>query len=134
MLSGFGGDREKQQRELLFIAAIMGFLSIVFGAFGGYALEAFLEPVDRGIYEPGMRYAYIHVLAIVGSVLAIPLAGKPQYLVLAAWFFIIGVVIYTGSLILLALTGIEFFAQITPPGALGFLLGWGFFAYAMRRA
>ncbi len=125
---------EKQQRGLLFIGAILGFLSIVFGAFGGYALEPFLEPVDREIYELGMRYAYIHVLAIVGSVLAIPLAGKPEHLVLAVWFFIIGVVVYTGSLILLALTGIEFFAQITPLGALGFLLGWGFFANAMRRA
>ena len=79
-----------------------------------------------------MRYAYIHVLAIIGTVLVMPLVGNPRHLVLAAWFFIIGVVIYTGSLILLALTGIAFFEQTTPLGALGFLLGWGFFAYAMR--
>lgn len=123
---------EKQQRELLFIAAIMGFLSVVFGAFGGYALEGFLDQVNREIYELGMRYAYIHVLAIIGTVVVIPLAKRPEHLVLAAWFFVIGVVIYTGSLILLALTGIEFFENITPLGGLGFLLGWGFFAYAMR--
>ncbi len=133
MLFESGGIMQTQQRELLFIAAIMGLLSIVFGAFGGYALESILKPEDMEIYDLGMRYAYIHVLAIVGSVLAIPLAGKPEHLVLAVWFFIIGVIIYTGSLLLLAVTSIEFFEQITPLGALGFLLGWGFFANAMRR-
>ena len=123
---------DKQQRELLFIAGILGFLSILLGGFGGFALDAFLELEDKQIYDQGMRYAYVHVLAILGSALAIPLAGKADRLVLAAWFFIAGIVIYTGSLILLALTGVAFFEQTTPIGGLSFLLGWGFFASSMR--
>jgi uncharacterized membrane protein YgdD (TMEM256/DUF423 family) len=61
-----------------------------------------------------------------------PLAGIPKYLNLAAWFFIAGIVLFSGSLILLALSHNTVFAMITPLGGIGFLLGWGFFAYGLR--
>ncbi len=125
---------KQRQHELLFIAAVLGFLAVAFGAFGSHALKGLLSETGQHQYDVGVRYAFIHVLAILAVALAIPLAGKPGHLNLAAWFFISGVVLFSGSLMLLALSNIEFFAVITPLGGLGFLLGWGFFAYGIRGA
>jgi len=123
-----------RQRELLFIAAIIGFLGVALGAFGAHALKNILSEAGQRQYDLGVRYAYIHALALAVSSLAMPLAGNSKRLNLAAWFFIAGVVMFSGSLILLALTGIKFFAAITPLGGLSFLLGWGFFAYSIKQA
>jgi uncharacterized membrane protein YgdD (TMEM256/DUF423 family) len=127
-----GKNEVDRQRELLFIAAIIGFLGVAFGAFGAHALKDTLSVAGRGQYELGVHYAYIHVLAIGVAALALPIVGAPNRLNLAAWFFIAGVAMFSGSLILLALTGITFFVVITPLGGLCFLLGWGFFANSIR--
>jgi len=123
---------KQRQHELLFIAAVLGFLTVGFGAFGSHALKGMLSEAGQHQYDVGVRYAFIHILAILAVGLAIPLAGKPGHLNLAAWFFISGVVLFSGSLMLLALSNIEFFTVITPLGGLSFLLGWGFFAYGIR--
>lgn len=123
---------KETQRELLFIAAIIGFLSVAFGAFGSHALKDILSESGQHQYDLGVRYAFIHGLALLATSLAMPLAGKPKHLNLAAWFFISGVVMFSGSLILLSLSGIAFFAAITPLGGLSFILGWGFLAYGIR--
>ncbi len=123
---------KERQHELLFIAAVLGFLAVAFGAFGAHALKDMLSEAGQHQYDLGVRYAFIHILAILAVGLAMPLAGKPGRLILAAWFFISGVVLFSGSLMLLALSNIEFFAVITPLGGLSFLLGWGFFAYGIR--
>jgi len=123
---------KERQEELLFIAAILGFLAVAFGAFGSHALKDMLSESGQHQYDLGVRYAFIHVLALLATTLAMPLAGKPKHLNLAAWFFISGIVLFSGSLILLALSHIAFFAVITPLGGLGFLLGWFYFAYGIR--
>ena len=125
---------KERQHELLFIAAVLGFFAVAFGAFGSHALKGMLSEAGQHQYDVGVRYAFIHVLAILAVGLAIPIAGRPGHLNLAAWFFISGVVLFSGSLMLLALSNIEFFAVITPLGGLCFLLGWGFFAYGIRGA
>lgn len=123
---------KERQRELLFIAAVLGFMAVAFGAFGSHALKDMLSEAGQHQYDLGVRYAFIHVLALLAVSLAMPLAGKPKHLNLAAWFFISGVLIFSGSLMLLALSQIKFFAVVTPLGGLCFLLGWGFFAYGIR--
>lgn len=123
---------KQQQRELIFYAAIIGLLAVALGAFGAHALREFLDETRLQRFDLGIRYAYIHCLAIVATALALPLAGRPEKMLLAAWMFMAGVVVFSGSLILLGLTDIRFFAAITPLGGLCLLLGWGFFAYSIR--
>jgi len=123
---------KKTQINLLFIATIFAFFAVAFGAFGAHALKDILSKVGLHQYELGVRYAFIHALAIFAAGLAMPLASKPKYVNLAAWFFIAGIVLFSGSLILLALSQKMAFAMITPLGGLAFLLGWFFFAYGLR--
>jgi uncharacterized membrane protein YgdD (TMEM256/DUF423 family) len=123
---------KKTQIKLLFIATVFAFFAVLFGAFGAHALNNILSEAGQHQYDLGVRYAFIHTLGIFVAGLAMPLAGLPKYLNLAAGFFIGGIVLFSGSLILLALSQITAFAMITPLGGIGFLLGWGFFAYGLR--
>jgi uncharacterized membrane protein YgdD (TMEM256/DUF423 family) len=125
---------KEKQISLLIIAAIFGFLAVVFGAFGAHALKEILGEAGRQQYNLGVRYAFIHVFAIFAVGLAMPLAGKVKTLNYAAGFFVAGIILFSGSLILLALSQRNFFAMITPLGGLAFLLGWGFFIYGLRAA
>ena len=131
-LPELGGRMKNRQSELLFIAAIIGFLGVVLGAFGAHALKDMLGETAQRQYDLGVHYAFIHALAILAAGLAIPVVGKPKHLNLAAWLFISGVVLFSGSLILIAISGIKIFAVTAPLGGLSLLLGWGFFAYAIR--
>ncbi len=79
--------KEKQIR-LLIIAAIFGFLAVVFGAFGAHALKEILGEAGRQQYDLGVRYAFIHVFAIFAAGLAMPLAGNIKTLNYAAGFFL----------------------------------------------
>ena len=121
-----------RQRTLFFVAAIIGFLSVAFGAFGAHALKDMLSEAGQRQYDLGVRYAFIHALVLLATGLIMPLVTNARRLEMAGWFFISGVVMFSGSLILLGLTGIAFFASITPLGGLSFLLGWAFFAFSIR--
>ncbi len=123
---------KETQINLLFIGTIFAFFAVAFGAFGAHALKDTLSEAGLHQYDLGVRYAFIHTLAIFAAGLSMPLAGKAKYLNFAAWFFIAGIVLFSGSLILLALSQKVAFAMITPFGGFAFLLGWGFFAYGLR--
>lgn len=107
----------------LFLAALCGGLGVAVGAFSTHALKARLSPHALGIFETGARYQMIHALAIGLAALTIDATGDP-YAVLAAMAFLVGIVLFSGSLYLLALTGIKAFGAITPLGGLAFLAGW----------
>lgn len=125
---------KEKQIWLLLIAAVMGFLAVALGAFGAHAVKELLSEAGRAQYDLGVRYAFIHVFAIFAAGFALPLAGNVKYLNRAAGFFVAGIVLFSGSLMLLALSQRIFFAMITPLGGLAFLLGWGFFIYGLRAA
>jgi uncharacterized membrane protein YgdD (TMEM256/DUF423 family) len=127
-----GVEMKAKQIRLLLIGAIFGFLAVVLGAFGAHALKEMLGEVGRPQYDLGVRYAFIHVFAIITVGLAMPIAGRVKYLNYAAGFFVTGIVLFSGSLVLLALSQRTIFAMITPFGGLAFLLGWGLFIYGLR--
>lgn len=107
----------------LLIGALAGFLGVAAGAFGAHALKAKLEPDLLAIFEVGVRYQLIHALAL----LILGLAGDKLPAGLLRWSgfgFTAGIIIFSGSLYLLALSGIRWFGAITPLGGLAFLAGW----------
>lgn len=110
-------------RTFLLVGALAGFLAVAFGAFGAHALRGRLTPEMLGAFEAGVRYQMYHALAIlaVGSILA---RTGGWLFATAGWLFTAGIVLFSGSLYVLALTGLTTFGAITPIGGLLFLAGW----------
>ena len=105
--------------------AVGMFLAVALGAFAAHGLKARLSPEMLTIWETGVRYHVYHALAL----LALGASRGPDR---AGWCFLGGIVIFSGSLYLLALTGERRLGAITPIGGLLFLAGWLLFALKAR--
>jgi len=116
-------------RTFLLVGALAGFTGVALGAFGAHGLRARLSPDMLAVFETGVRYHLIHALAVlaVASVLA---HGGGWLFATAGWCFAAGIVLFSGSLYVLALTGITTFGMVTPIGGLFFLAGWACLAVA----
>lgn len=111
-------------RTFLLIGAVLGFLGVVFGAFGAHALRSRLSPDMLAVFETGVRYQMYHAFAVLIVAAAIGRIGPAGLLVVAGWLFSAGVVLFSGSLYVLALSGISALGAVTPIGGLLFLAGW----------
>jgi uncharacterized membrane protein YgdD (TMEM256/DUF423 family) len=107
------------------IGAISAGLAVAAGAFGAHALEGKLEPRAKEVFETAARYQMFHALALLAVGNLASRARTVRALDLAGWSFLIGTVLFSGSLYMLALTGIRWLGAITPLGGVGFLVGWG---------
>jgi uncharacterized membrane protein YgdD (TMEM256/DUF423 family) len=116
-------------RTFLLLGALAGFLAVAFGAFGAHALRSRLSPDMLAVFETGVRYQMYHALALLLVAATIPHLGG--WLVQAAgWLFVAGIVLFSGSLYLLAFTGVTVLGAITPLGGVAFLAGWACLAIA----
>ena len=110
-------------RTLLLVGAVAGFIAVGFGAFGAHGLRGRLSSEMMAAFETGVRYQMYHALAIL--VTAVALANVDARLLrIGAWLFALGIVLFSGSLYALALTGVTRLGMITPLGGLAFLAGW----------
>lgn len=101
------------------IAAVFGFLSVALGAFGAHGLKEMLTQNQAlDIWEKAVFYQFIH------SVMLYVLATRPTFERAAFLLFVAGIVIFSGSLYVLAITGLRWLGAITPIGGLSFLAGW----------
>src|SRR5262245_36599617 len=120
-------------RTFLLVGAVLGFLGVAFGAFGAHALRSRLSTDMLGVFETGVRYQMYHAFAIVIVAAAIGRIGDARMLLVAGWCFVGGVLLFSGSLYALALTGTSALGAITPFGGLLFLTGWLILAiFALR--
>jgi uncharacterized membrane protein YgdD (TMEM256/DUF423 family) len=116
-------------RTFLLIGAVAAFLGVGLGAFGAHGLRGRLSPEMLSVFETGVRYHMYHALALVLT--ALVMGRMSGWLVSAAgWCFTAGIALFSGSLYLLALTGIATLGAITPLGGLAFLAGWACLALA----
>jgi len=111
-------------RTFLLIGAILGFLGVAFGAFGAHGLRGRLSPEMLGVFETGVRYQMYHVFAILIVAAARGRLGDIPLLAVAGWLFFAGILVFSGSLYVLSLSGVRWLGAITPLGGLLFLLGW----------
>lgn len=111
-------------RTFTIIAAVMGFLGVATGAFGAHALETTLKANGReGTFETATQYHLYHALALLAAAWAA--SRWPDNLAYwAGYCFIVGVVLFSGSLYALSLTNQRWLGAITPLGGLAFLAGW----------
>ena len=120
------------QRRIFITGASFAFICVALGAFGAHALKEVLSDSASHQYELAIRYAFMHALALMIIALAHPIAVNEKKINLAAWFFGAGICLFSGSLILLALSGNHVFAVFTPLGGLCFLIGWVSLILSMR--
>ncbi|MFN3760313.1 MAG: DUF423 domain-containing protein [Algoriphagus aquaeductus] len=121
-------------KNILVITGISGALAVGLGAFGAHGLEPLLIQNGRlDTFETAVSYHFYHTLGLLG--LGILALIKPDWkgLSLAAWGMFLGVLIFSGSLYILCLTGITWLGAITPIGGVGFILGWLGLAYAVLK-
>jgi uncharacterized membrane protein YgdD (TMEM256/DUF423 family) len=116
----------------LAIAALNGFVAVAAGAFGAHALQNRVDPHALQVFETGARYQMYHALAIGLAAFAMRNDATTPAKIAAA-LFLAGIVLFSGSLYLLALTGSNAFGLVTPFGGLAFLLAWATLAWAGLR-
>jgi len=116
-------------RIWLFVAGNTGALAVLCGAFAAHGLSARLDENARAVFETGARYHMYHALAI--GLAAFAMRGPAETRArAAAILFLIGIFLFSGSLYLLALTGMTVLGFVTPFGGLAFIAGWIFLALA----
>ncbi len=101
------------------ISGLMGFLAVAIGAFGAHGLDGKIPDNLLQVYKTGVTYHLVHSACL----LAIALVGNEKYFK-AALFFLIGIILFSFSLYVYAITAVTMVAIITPFGGLCFLIGW----------
>ncbi|AHF69977.1 MULTISPECIES: DUF423 domain-containing protein [Pseudomonas] len=110
-------------RSFLMLAAFFGFTGVALGAFAAHGLKGRLSPEYLAIFHTGVLYQLVHALALLGvAVLAAQIPGR--LVTWAGFSFAIGIVLFSGSLYALTLSGIGKLGIVTPFGGLAFLIGW----------
>lgn len=116
----------------VFLGAINAFLTVALGAFGAHGLRGRLDEYYYGVFQTGVQY---HMMHAIGLMLIGILAQwlSPAAMNTAGWIMLFGIIIFSGSLYILSITGIKWLGAITPIGGVLFLVAWAFVAYAALR-
>lgn len=112
------------------LASLSGMLAVAFGAFGAHALKSRLDDYALGVFQTAVQYHFYHSLALLA--VGVVAFSQPETALLrsSGWLFIIGIVIFSGSLYLLSISGMRWLGAVTPLGGLAFIAGWGCLAAA----
>jgi uncharacterized membrane protein YgdD (TMEM256/DUF423 family) len=126
-------------KSFLPFAAISGMLCVVLGAFGAHGLKPLLSQDLLAVYETAVRYQFYHTLALI-FVSLLYQNNQSKWLIRSGWFFISGILIFSGSLYALSLSGIgnseplRWLGAITPFGGVCFILGWIFMFLGVKNS
>jgi len=107
------------------LAALSGMIAVALGAFGAHALKGRLDAYALGVFETAVQYHFIHTLALL-SVGLLAMSQPPTLLLRSSGLlFLLGLLLFSGSLYVLSLSGIKWLGAITPLGGLALIGGWG---------
>lgn len=121
-------------QRLLALAALLLALAVIFGAFGAHALAKRLDPAMLDIWHKANFYHFVHALGLFVIALLVPLNIIPAPVErITATFMLVGIVLFSGSLYLLALSGIKILGAITPFGGISFIVGWVYLAMQLLK-
>jgi uncharacterized membrane protein YgdD (TMEM256/DUF423 family) len=123
---------EGVDRNLFMIGAVLGAIGVAAGAFGAHGLKGRLTPEMLAVFETGVRYHLIHALGLLAVAWAATRWASASIRV-AGWLFAVGILLFSGSLYVLCLTGIRGFGAITPIGGVAFIAGWLLLAWGAWR-
>jgi len=117
------------------LGSIFGGLSVIFGAFGAHSLKARLTEKSLATFEKGVEYQFMHSLALilVGIMVAQVADEHRKKVARSGWLFIVGIMLFSGSLYSLALGGPRWMGPVTPLGGLCFISGWFLLAFSLPK-
>lgn len=120
------------ERTFFALGAAFAFLGVALGAFGAHGLRGTLGAADLATFETGVRYQLIHALGLLAAAWA---SGRwpGGGVTVAGWLMAAGIVVFSGSLYVLVLTGTRWLGAVTPLGGLCFLVAWALLAVAAVR-
>ena len=121
------------EKTFFAIGAILAGLAVALGAFGAHGLKGMLSADMLANFETGVRYHMYHALALLVVGVAYMQWQKPL-IATAGWLFVAGIVIFSGSLYVLSLTGVRWLGAITPIGGVAMIAGWACLAIAVLRS
>jgi uncharacterized membrane protein YgdD (TMEM256/DUF423 family) len=119
-------------RTFFALGSLLAGIAVAAGAFGAHALRARLSPGDLATFETGARYQMYHALALLAVAWAVQQWPGPLPRA-AGWLFVAGIVVFSGSLYTLVLTGQRWLGAVTPLGGVAFIVGWGCLVVAAMR-
>ncbi|WP_423246402.1 DUF423 domain-containing protein [Methylococcus sp. ANG] len=108
----------------LVTTGIAGFTGVAMGAFGAHGLKNVIAPEMLAVYQTGVQYHFWHALGLGLVTLLRAQASPSRPLAWAAWLMLTGIILFSGSLYLLAVSGIRWLGMITPFGGMAFLAAW----------
>lgn len=118
----------------LVLGAVNAFLSVGLGAFGAHGLKAKLTPDLLAVYKTGVEYHFYHALGLL--TVGLVAAQFPQSALVrgSGWAMLAGIVVFSGSLYILSITGVRWLGAITPIGGVAFLVAWALLAVGVARS
>jgi uncharacterized membrane protein YgdD (TMEM256/DUF423 family) len=120
------------ERFFFTAGSLAAFLGVALGAFAAHGLKTRLTPDMLDIFETGVRYQMYHAFALF--IVAWASSRWPESNFNAAgWCFIVGILVFSGSLYILSLTGLRWLGAITPAGGIAFLIGWAILVWTAAR-
>jgi uncharacterized membrane protein YgdD (TMEM256/DUF423 family) len=112
------------------LGALGGLLSVAFGAFGAHALRDRLDAYSLGVYETAVQYQFYHSLALLVTALLLVQFPSSTLLKSSVLLFLLGILVFSGSLYILSFSGMRWLGAVTPLGGLAFIAAWGCLAAA----
>ena len=112
------------------LASLSGMLAVAFGAFGAHALRGRLDQQHLDIYGTAVQYHFYHSLALLAVGLIALVQPENDLLRSSGWLFTLGILLFSGSLYMLATSGVRWLGAVTPLGGLAFIAGWACLAAA----
>jgi len=120
------------ERTFFVLGSLLAFLAVGLGAFGAHSLQGTFAPGMADVYETGVKYQFYHSLAMFAVAFALTQWPRSSAAI-AGWLFLAGIILFSGSLYLLSITGTRTLGIITPFGGLAFLAGWLVLAWSAYR-
>lgn len=120
------------ERVFFGLGAGFALVGVALGAFGAHGLRGTLTPGDMATFETAVRYQLIHALGLMAAAWA---SGRWPWggVTVAGWLLVAGILVFSGSLYLLVLTGPRWLGAVTPVGGICFLAAWALLAVAAIR-
>jgi len=110
-------------KSILTIAAISGLLAVALGAFGAHGLKAIITPEMLDVYKTGVQYQFYHTFALLAVGILMNF-NQSKALKWSATLFVIGMILFSGSLYVLAISGVKALGMITPFGGITWIAAW----------
>ena len=111
-------------RPIIIAGAMLAFLGVALGAFGAHALRSRVDANLLAVYQTGVQNHLVHALGVILIGVLVQVAPNSKWLRIAGWTMVVGVIVFSGSLYTLSLTGVRAFGALTPLGGVALLAAW----------